>query len=234
MTAGARRVAVVTGASRGIGREVARQLAGHGFLVIAGARDLDAGERAARALDPAGASIVARRLDVTDPATIASAAGWTADHAGRADVLVNNAAIHYDTWQQAQDADLAVVGEALDTNLLGAWRTTQAFLPLLRRGAHARIVNVSSEGGSLSAMTGGPPAYSVSKAALNALTRLLAAELRADGILVNAVCPGWTDTDMGRGGRPVAEGAASVLWAALLPDGGPTGGFFRDGEPLPW
>ncbi len=127
-----------------------------------------------------------------------------------------------------------MVGEALDTNLLGAWRTTQAFLPLLRRGAHARIVNVSSEGGSLSAMTGGPPAYSVSKAALNALTRLLAAELRADGILVNAVCPGWTDTDMGRGGRPVAEGAASVLWAALLPDGGPTGGFFRDGEPLPW
>ena len=176
MTAGTRRVAVVTGANRGIGREVARQLAGHGFLVIAGARDLDAGERAARELDPAGANVIARRLDVTDPATIADAADWTAEHAGRADVLINNAAIHYDTWQRAQDADLDVVREALDTNLLGAWRTTQAFLPLLRRGAHARIVNVSSEGGSISGMTGGALAYSVSKAALNALTRLLAGE----------------------------------------------------------
>lgn len=229
-----RPVAVVTGANRGIGREVARQLAGHGFLVIAGSRDQDAGERAARQLDAAGHSIIARRLDVTDPATIQAAADWTAESAGRADVLVNNAAIHYDIWQQAWNADLAVVREALDTNLLGAWQTTQAFLPLLRRSAHARIVNVSSEGGSLSGMTGGTPAYSVSKAALNALTRLLAGELRADRILVNAVCPGWTDTDMGQGGRPVADGAASVLWAALLPDDGPTGGFYRDGQSLPW
>ncbi|HEY8047250.1 MAG TPA: SDR family NAD(P)-dependent oxidoreductase [Streptosporangiaceae bacterium] len=232
--AGSRPVAVVTGANRGIGHEVARQLAGHGFLVIAGSRDQDTGERAARQLDPAGRSVIARRLDVTDPATIAAAADWTAASVGRADVLVNNAAIHYDTWQQAWDADLAVVREALDTNLLGAWQTTQAFLPLLRRSAHARVVNVSSEGGSLSGMTGGTPAYSVSKAALNALTRLLAGELRADRILVNAVCPGWTDTDMGQGGRPVADGAASVMWAVLLPDDGPTGGFFRDGQPLPW
>jgi NAD(P)-dependent dehydrogenase (short-subunit alcohol dehydrogenase family) len=225
---------VVTGANRGIGREVARQLAGHGFLVIAGSRDQDAGERAARQLDPAGRSVIARRLDVTDPATIQATADWTTQSLGRADVLVNNAAVHYDTWQQAWNADLAVVREALDTNLLGAWQTTQAFLPLLRRSAHARVVNVSSEGGSLSGMTGGTPAYSVSKAALNALTRLLAGELRADRILVNAVCPGWTDTDMGQGGRPVADGAASVMWAVLLPDDGPTGGFYRDGQPLPW
>ena len=196
-----RPVAVVTGANRGIGREVAGQLAGHGFVVIAGARDPGQGERTARQLDPAGGTVIALRLDVTDPGTIEAAAGWTADNLGRADVLVNNAAIHYDTWQQAREADLEVVREALDTNLLGAWRTTQAFLPLLRRSPHARIVNVSSEGGSISEMTGGTPAYSVSKAALNALTRLLAGELRADGILVNAVCPGWTDTDMGQG-RP--------------------------------
>jgi NAD(P)-dependent dehydrogenase (short-subunit alcohol dehydrogenase family) len=227
-------VAVVTGANRGIGREVARQLAGHGFLVIAGSRNQDAGERAARQLDPAGRSVIARRLDVTDPATIQATADWTTQSLGRADVLVNNAAVHYDTWQQAWNADLAVVREALDTNLLGAWQTTQAFLPLLRRSAHARVVNVSSEGGSLSGMTGGTPAYSVSKAALNALTRLLAGELRADRILVNAVCPGWTDTDMGQGGRPVTDGAASVMWAVLLPDDGPTGGFYRDGQPLPW
>ena len=160
-----RPVAVVTGANRGIGREVARQLAGRGFLVVAGSRDPDAGERTARQLDPEGGGVIARRLDVTDPATIQAAADWTAQHLGRADVLVNNAAILYDTWQQAWNADLTVVRDALDTNLVGAWRTTQAFLPLLRRSAHGRIVNVSSEGGSISGMTGGTPAYSVSKAA---------------------------------------------------------------------
>ena len=110
-----------------------------------------------------------------------------------------------------------------------------AFLPLLRQSRHARVVNVSSEAGSLAGMGGGTPAYSLSKVALNALTRMLAAELREDGILVNAVCPGWVATDMGgAGGRPVAAGAASVVWAATLPDEGPTGGFFRDGRPLKW
>jgi len=116
-----------------------------------------------------------------------------------------------------------------------AWSTLRAFLPLLRQSRHARVVNVSSEAGSLAGMGGGTPAYSLSKAALNALTRMLAAELRKDGILVNAVCPGWVATNMGGpGGRPVAEGAASVVWAATLADDGPTGGFFRDGRPLPW
>jgi NAD(P)-dependent dehydrogenase (short-subunit alcohol dehydrogenase family) len=126
----------------------------------------------------------------------------------------------------------AELGEALDTNLLGAWRV---MLALLRRSAHPRFVNVSSEVGSVSEMTGGAPAYSVSKAALNALTRLLAGELAGERVLVNAVRPGWVATDMGGpGGRPVAAGAASVLWAVDLPDGGPTGGSFRDGQPLPW
>jgi len=150
-------------------------------------------------------------------------------------VLVNNAAILYDTWQHAVDADLAQVREALETNLFGAWSMVRAFLPLLRRSRHARVVNVSSEAGSLATMGGGTPAYRLSKAALNALTRMLAAELGTERILVNAVCPGWVATDMGgRGGRPVAEGAASVVWAATLPDDGPTGGFFRDGRPLAW
>jgi NAD(P)-dependent dehydrogenase (short-subunit alcohol dehydrogenase family) len=153
---------------------------------------------------------------------------------GRVDVVVNNAAILYDSWARARTADLSEVQQALDTNLFGAWRVTQALLPLLERSPHPRVVNVSSEAGSLASMSGGTPAYSVSKAALNALTRLLAGELRARRVLVNAVCPGWTDTDMGGGGRPVAEGAAGVVWAATLPDDGPTGGFFRDGEPVPW
>jgi NAD(P)-dependent dehydrogenase (short-subunit alcohol dehydrogenase family) len=106
---------------------------------------------------------------------------------------------------------------------------------MLRASDHPRIVNVSSEAGSLAGMGGGTPAYTASKAALNALTRMLAAELRSERFLVNAVCPGWVATDMGgHGGRPVSEGAAGIVWAAALPDNGPTGGFFRDGRPLPW
>jgi NAD(P)-dependent dehydrogenase (short-subunit alcohol dehydrogenase family) len=173
-------------------------------------------------------------LDVSDPDDAAAAAEWAASRVGQVDAVINNAAILYDPGARAITADLETVHRAMETNLYGAWRVSQAFLPLLRRSEHPRIVNVSSEGGSISEMTGGAPAYNVSKAALNALTRLLAGELRRDRILVNAICPGWTDTDMGQGGRPVRDGARSVLWAVNLPDDGPTGGFFRDGRPLPW
>lgn len=230
-----RPVAVVTGANRGIGREVARQLAQRRFSVVLGARDRAAGELAAAALRSEGLDVESHVLDVDDQASIdALAADLVRDH-GRVDVLVNNAAIDYDTWQRASDADLDVVAEAWDTNVLGPWRLCLALLPLLRQSAHARIVNVSSEGGSLTNMGGGTPAYRVTKAALHALTRMLAAELHPQGIVVNAVCPGWVATDMGGpGGRPVADGAASVVWAVDLPDHGPTGGFFRDGQPLPW
>ncbi|TYB58093.1 SDR family oxidoreductase [Nonomuraea sp. PA05] len=227
------RVCVVTGANRGIGREVARQLALGGDLVVLTARDLRKAERAAGELH--AGTVEARQLDVSDAASVQRFAREVGQAHGRVDVLVNNAAIHYDTWQRAVDADLTVVREALETNLLGAWEVTQALLPLLRASAHGRVVNVSSEAGSLASMGSGTPAYAVSKAGLNALTKMLAAELRRDGILVNAVCPGWVATDMGGpGGRPVSEGAASVLWAVELGDGGPTGGFYRDGRPVPW
>jgi NAD(P)-dependent dehydrogenase (short-subunit alcohol dehydrogenase family) len=228
-----RLVALVTGGNRGIGREVARQLCGSGWTVIIGSRDRVLGERAAADADPGGRAYVCQ-LDVADPRSVAGAAEWADGEFGRVDVVINNAAIDYDTDQLAITADLDRVSRALDTNLLGAWRVSQAFIPLLRRSPHPRIVNVSSEAGAISEMTGGTPGYAVSKAALNALTRILAAELRNSGVLVNAVCPGWTDTDMGRGGRPVEAGAASVVWAAMLPDDGPTGGFFRDGRELPW
>jgi NAD(P)-dependent dehydrogenase (short-subunit alcohol dehydrogenase family) len=228
------RIVLVTGANRGIGLELAGQLALRGDIVVLTARDLAKAERAAATL-PDQQRVLARRLDVTDPATIAQVAADLDRRWGRLDVLVNNAAIHYDTWQRASTADLRVVREALEVNLLGAWQASLTFLPLLRASGHGRIVNVSSEAGSLASMDGGAPAYNVSKAALNALTRMLAGELRRDGILVNAVCPGWVATDMGGpGGRPVAEGAASVLWAVDLPDDGPSGGFFRDGRPVPW
>jgi NAD(P)-dependent dehydrogenase (short-subunit alcohol dehydrogenase family) len=222
------RTAVVTGANRGIGLEVARQLAGDGFRVFAGSRDLEKGERAVRDL---GEQVEARRLDVADPAGVAAfAAGLDA-----LDVLVNNAAGFYDTWQSGVDAELDVVRDAFETNVLGAWRVAQACLPLLRAAPSARIVNVSSGAGALADMGGGSPAYRVSKTALNALTRILASELRRDRVLVNSVCPGWVATDMGGpGGRPVEQGAASVMWAVRLPDDGPTGGFFRDGHPIAW
>jgi NAD(P)-dependent dehydrogenase (short-subunit alcohol dehydrogenase family) len=228
-------IALVTGANRGIGLELVRQLAQRGFTTVLGSRDQDKGSAAAEGLAADGIQVEPRRLDVDDDESVRElAAELEAEH-GRLDVLVNNAAILYDTWQRGVDADLDLVHEALETNLLGAWRTTQACLPLLRRSSHGRIVNVSSGSGSLSAMGAGTPAYSVSKAALNALTRILAAELRSDGILVNSVCPGWVATDMGGpGGRPVEQGAASVMWAVLLPDDGPSGGFFRDGRPVPW
>jgi NAD(P)-dependent dehydrogenase (short-subunit alcohol dehydrogenase family) len=223
-------VSLVTGANRGIGLEVCRQLAAAGHDVVLTARDAAAGATAADAI-----GVASLRLDVTDPASIDEAAAAVADRYGRLDVLVNNAAISYDTWQRAIGADLAIVREAAETNLYGPWQLAQRFLPLLRASDHPRIVNVSSEAGSLTSMGGGTPAYTASKAALNALTRMLAAELRPERFLVNAVCPGWVATDMGgHGGRPVSAGAASVVWAATLPDDGPTGGFFRDGRPLPW
>jgi NAD(P)-dependent dehydrogenase (short-subunit alcohol dehydrogenase family) len=229
------RVAVVTGANRGIGLGVVRQLAQDGYTAILGARDPDRGEAAAAGLRDEGLDVQARRLDVSDPAGVAEFGEQLARDFDQLDVLVNNAAIHYDTWQRATDAELDVVREAFETNVLGAWRTVQACLPLLRGSPSARIVNVSSGAGALTDMGGGAPAYRVSKTALNALTRMLSVELRADGILVNSVCPGWVATDMGGpGGRPVEQGAASVMWAVRIPDDGPTGGFFRDGRRIDW
>ena len=230
------RIALVTGGNRGIGFEVCRQLAPREFTVLLTARDGAKAETAAKELRGAG-TVEPLVLDVADEHSIKNAAAEVAARHGHLDVLINNAGINYDTWETAANADIdGTVMETITTNLLGPWRICQAFLPLLQKSQAARIVNVSSESGSLANMCAGPPAYQVTKAALNALTRTLAGELRGASILVNAVCPGWVATDMGGAGAPrsVSEGASGIVWAAMLPDGGPSGGFFRDGKPLPW
>jgi len=236
-------VALITGAARGIGREVARQLAADGATVYLSARDAAAAADAASALD-GDVRALELALDVGDDARVQAAAEAFDREPGRLDVLINNAAAYVDWTETATGADLAEAERVLRTNLFGAWRTTRAFLPLLRRSAHPRVVVVSSGAGShgdrqfgLTVRGGAAASYGISKAALNALVSTLAAELADTPILVNAVCPGLTATWPGAeatGARPIDEGAASVAWAARLPDNGPRGGFFRDGHPLPW
>jgi NAD(P)-dependent dehydrogenase (short-subunit alcohol dehydrogenase family) len=229
------KIALVTGANRGLGFETCRQLAQLGLTVILSARDLAKGQTAAKILIGKGLDVIFYQLDVSDQINISRITHQIEQEFGQLDVLVNNAAILYDTWQNAVDADLDVVNKALITNLFGPWRLSQLCIPIMKRNKYGRIVNVSSGAGSLNYMDGGTPAYSVSKAALNALTRILAAELRGTGILVNAIDPGWVATDLGgNGGRPVENGAKGIAWAATLPDNGPSGGFFFDGKPAPW
>jgi NAD(P)-dependent dehydrogenase (short-subunit alcohol dehydrogenase family) len=226
-------VALVTGGNRGLGLEVSRQLAARGCRVLLGSRNLDAAVSATAAIG--SPNIRAVRLDVTSDVDVERCRLLVEREYGALDILVNNAAVHYDSSQNVLATDLRIVGEALETNLIGAWRVAQFAAALMRRQRHGRIVNVSSEAGAFRHLSADAPAYRTSKAALNALTVMMADALRGSGVLVNAVCPGWVATDMGgRGGRPVAEGAAGIVWAATLPDDGPSGGFFRDGRPLDW
>jgi NAD(P)-dependent dehydrogenase (short-subunit alcohol dehydrogenase family) len=228
------RVALVSGGNRGIGREVARQLAALDYAVVIGSRDLAKGEEVAREL---GENVTARQLDVTDEESIVRCVASIAEDPGRLDVLVNNAGVTGGGWNtSALDVDLDEVRKTLETNLFGAWRLTEEVLPLMRKNGYGRIVNISSGMGQLSDMGGHSPAYRVSKTGLNVLTRMLTAELADENILVNSVCPGWVRTDMGTQAarRSVEEGADTPVWLATLPDDGPRGGFFRDREPIPW
>jgi NAD(P)-dependent dehydrogenase (short-subunit alcohol dehydrogenase family) len=230
-----KKIALVTGANRGIGREVCRQLAGLGLRVILTARDPEQGEAAARLMQRNGLDVAFCPLDVTDPAAVDAAQGFVERQYGRLDVLVNNAAIYPDEDFSIFDVPLITVGQTMQINFYGPLLLCRAFAPGMRRRNYGRIVNVSSESGQLSTMGASTPSYAISKAALNALTRIVAAEVRGN-VKVNAVCPGWVRTDMGGPAAPrsVEQGAEGIVWLATLPDDGPSGGFFRDRHPIPW
>ncbi len=229
------RVALVTGANRGIGLEVCRQLAGRGLRVVLTARDPNKGQAAADGLIANGLDVTFLPLDVSDPAAAEAARVWVEGRYGRLDVLVNNAAVYLDDNVSIFDVPLSTFDKTLAANLYGPLHLCRAFVPGMRQRGYGRVVNVSSESGQLSTMGGYTAAYAISKTALNGLTRVVAAEA-GQAVKVNAVCPGWVCTDMGgpHASRSVAEGADTIVWLATLPDSGPTGGFFQDRRPIAW
>lgn len=229
-------VALVTGANRGIGREVARQLAERGYSVLLGARDeRKAQEAAAEIEQDTGATVIPVTLDVSDPVSIQRAAEQVGTAPGKLDVLVNNAGVGLDFGVSGLEPDFEKIQQTLETNLFGAYRLTVALLPLLRKSARPRIVNVSSGMGGVAEMGGWSPGYRLSKASLNAITRILSTELEGEGFKVNSACPGFVKSDMGApmgAQKSLEDGAAGIVWLATLADDGPTGGFFRDGKPV--
>ena len=236
-------IVLVTGANKGIGYEIAAGLGALGWSVGVGARDDQRREAAVDKLRAAGADAFGVPLDVTDDASVAAAAGLIEDRAGRLDVLVNNAGITGGMPQTPSAVDPATVRAAVETNVIGVIRVTNAMLPLLRRSASPRIVNMSSSVGSLTLQTTpgtemGPisVAYAASKTFLNAVTVQYVKELRDTGILINAACPGYVATDLNgfRGVRTPEQGAAIAIRLATLPDDGPNGGFFDDAGAVPW
>jgi NAD(P)-dependent dehydrogenase (short-subunit alcohol dehydrogenase family) len=230
------RVAVITGANRGMGLETARQLLERGYQVILTARDAAAAEHVRRSLGGLAAHAISERLDVTDRASIAAASRSIHTRCGRVDVLVNNAAILRGENDEALSISLDTYRQTFETNLFGVIETCREFVPGMSARGYGRVVNVSSGAGQLTGMSTYAPAYSMSKTALNAFTRILAESYRTRGVLVNAVDPGWVRTDMGGGSAPrsVEKGVETTVWLATLPDDGPTGGFFRDRHQIDW
>lgn len=228
-------IIVVTGGNRGIGLEICRQLAARGAQVVLTARNAEAGEAAVKKLAAQNLAAQFHALDVTDSASVAGLRDWLDRTFGRLDVLVNNAGIFSKDDGSGLDVKLETVRTTFETNTLGALHLSQALAPLLKRSGAGRIINVSSGLGALSEMEGGYAAYRISKTALNAVTCILAAELKG-AVAVNSVCPGWVKTDMGgaNADREVSEGAAGAVWLTLDAPQDLTGKFIRDREVIPW
>ncbi|MEO0561514.1 MAG: SDR family oxidoreductase [Chloroflexota bacterium] len=229
-------IALVTGGNRGIGLEICKQLGARGLTVILTSRDFHKGQTAAEELRTGGAAVVFHQLDVTDADSVAKLKTFVAREFSRLDVLVNNAGVYLDEGVSVLDLERTVVEQSLQVNTVGAWEMIRAFAPMMMEHDYGRIVNVSSGAGAITGMGGYTAAYKMSKAALNALTRVTANELRRYNIKVNAMCPGWVRTDMGGPAAPrsVEEGADTAVWLATLPDNGPNNGFFRDRQPINW
>ena len=229
------RIVLVTGSNRGIGLATVKELLKKGYKVILTARKETDGLQAKTKLQEYG-DVYYHALDVVDLESVGFIQHFVENEFGRMDVLINNAGINYDTWHGASNANLEEVQETIRTNLIGAWRMAQAFIPMMKKQKYGRIVNVSSGAGSFYEMGGGTPGFSISKAALNALTVKLAADVKDHNILVNSVCPGWVRTDMGGPTAPRSpeKGAETIIWAAELPDNGSTGKFFRDMKEIQW
>ena len=230
------RIALVTGGNRGIGLEICRQLAKLGIRVLLGSRDLAKGTAAAGDLNASKLPVEARQLDVADEQSILDCMDWIRRDIGRLDILVNNAGIMIEDADNAPEEEMRIVGETMQTNVYGPLLLSRLAIPLMKSRRFGRIVNLSSGMGSLTEMAAGYIAYRMSKAAINVVTRVLAAEAEGMGILVNSADPGWVKTDMGGRGanRTVYKGAETPVWLATVPEGGPTGGFFRDRKPIPW
>jgi NAD(P)-dependent dehydrogenase (short-subunit alcohol dehydrogenase family) len=234
------RIAVVTGANRGIGLEIVQQLSRQGLITVLTARNPEKGKAAAATLASEGLEPAVVVLDVADADSVRNAVSEVMDLYGRIDVLVNNAGILKEGFvpedASVLDAPAEVVIETFEVNTLGPLRLIQAVVPIMKERGYGRIVNVSSGAGQLEDMRGGFPAYRMSKAALNALTRITAAELGPGDIKINAMCPGWVKTQMGgpNATRSIEKGAETAVWLATLPADGPTGGFFRDMKPIAW
>ena len=234
------RIALVTGGNRGIGLEIVRQLSRRGLITVLAARDLTKGKEAAARLKSEGIEVPAVAIDVTDGESVSAGVADVLARFGRIDVLVNNAGILHEgfTPEEASvfDAPIDRVMLTFATNTVGPLRTIEAIVPGMRERGYGRVVNLSSRAGQPSDMGSGFPAYRMSKAALNALTRLTAAELGPGDVKINAMCPGWVRTDLGgpNATRSVEKGAETAVWLATLPADGPSGGFFRDMKPIPW
>ena len=231
------KIAIVTGGNRGLGREIARQLMRNDVFVVIGCRDKPKCEMALESLKREGTNLDAFPLDVNDTKTVKRFVEYVEKTHGSPSILVNNAGVYPEaTTSRVVDTPTSVWRETFETNLFGAVRMCREVVPLMAKLRYGRIVNMSSGLGQLHQMGEGSPAYRVSKASLNALTRTMAAEVAGSGILVNSMSPGWVKTDMGGDDAPrsVEEGADTAVWLCLLPSNGPTGQFFRDRKPIPW
>jgi NAD(P)-dependent dehydrogenase (short-subunit alcohol dehydrogenase family) len=230
------KIALVTGANRGIGFETCRQLARLGLQVILTSRQLEQGEQAAEILRSEGLPVLYHRLDVSEVDQVEQLRRWVIERFGRLDVLVNNAGVYLDDRLSVLTVPLDMLRLTMEINFYGALYTCRAFVPMMKKNGYGRVVNVSSEMGSLANMAGNSAGYRASKVALNALTCILASEVHAQNIKVNSASPGWVRSDMGgpHATRSLEQGAETIVWLATLPDDGPSGGFFRDRKPIAW